>query len=154
MTTPALDVRDVYAEAPPIARETAALLKMRRELGDDRPEFYPPVSVNEVREALLREAALIDRLALADPEANGDAVKAAVELRKFDTRQGRGPGATSEGCVPPDVPQWQHDPRGYVRAEYHRWLTVPPWNPINPPAVWTTSANTKVGVDDDEKAGA
>lgn len=134
MSTPAPSALDAYAEAPPIGRETVALLKMRRELGDDRPAYYPPASVNEVREVLLREAALIDRLALADLEANGDALKAAVELRDFDTRQGHGPGATFEGVVPPYAPQWQDDPRGYVRAEYHRWLTVPPWKPTLPTA--------------------
>lgn len=141
MTTPAPDVRDAYAEAPPITRETVALLKMRRELGDDRPTYYPPASVNEIREVLLREAALLDRLALVDSEAMGDAVKAAVELRDFDTRQGHGPGATFEGVVPPYASQWEADPRGYVRQEYHRWLTVPPWNPVNPPAAWTQESD-------------
>ncbi|MGW1269874.1 hypothetical protein [Streptomyces sp. NPDC002491] len=132
MTTPAPDVQDVYAEAPPIAREVGALLKMRRELGDDRPDFYPPASVNEVREVLLREAALLDRLALADIEATGDAVNAAAELRDFDTRQGHGPSATFEGVIPPYADQWKDDPRGYARQEYRHWLTVPPWKPALP----------------------
>ncbi|MGP3637938.1 hypothetical protein ACTU45_32220 [Streptomyces sp. 24-1644] len=134
MTTPAPDVQHAYAEAPPIARETVALLRLCRELGDERPSYYPPASVNEIREVLLREAALIDRLALADPESNGDALKAALELKEFDTRQGLGPGATFEGVVPPYADQWADDPRGYVRQEYEHWLTVPPWKPALPPA--------------------
>nr|WP_011475442.1 hypothetical protein [Streptomyces sp. 44414]ABC67380.1 pRL2-17 [Streptomyces sp. 44414] len=134
MTTPIRGARDAYAEAPPIARETVALLRLRRELGPDRPSYYPPASVNEIREVLLREAALIDRLALEDPEANGDALKAALELKEFDTRQGLGPGATFEGVIPPYADQWQDEPRGYVRQEYHHWLTVPPWKPTLPPA--------------------
>ncbi|MCX4429447.1 hypothetical protein OG991_60770 [Streptomyces mirabilis] len=134
MMTPAPDVQDAYAEAPPIAREVAALLKLRRELGDGRPSYYPPASVNEVREVVLREAALLDRLALTDSEATGDAVKAAVELREFDTRQGHGPSATFEGVVPPYADQWRDDPRGYARQEYQHWLMVPPWKPALPTA--------------------
>lgn len=140
MTYPAPAAQDAYAEAPPIARETVALLRLRRELGDDRPAYYPPASVNEIREVLLREAALVDRLALGDPDATGDALQAAVELRDFDAARGLGPSGTAEGPVPPDAQQWQDDPRGYVRMEYEHWLMVPPWKPPLPPAPGSENA--------------
>ncbi|MEU5221009.1 hypothetical protein AB0G79_33080 [Streptomyces sp. NPDC020807] len=134
MTYSAPTPATAYAEAPPIARETIALLRLRRELGDERPAWYPPVGVHETREILLREAALLDRLALTDAEAGPDAFAAAEAIRDFDAARGLGPNGTSEGPVPPDAQQWQDDPRGYVRMEYEHWLTVPPWKPPVPAA--------------------
>lgn len=129
MTFPEMSAENAYAEAPPTARETIGLLRLRRELGDERPAYFPPAGVHEIREILLREAALIDRLALADIEATAEALQAAEALRSFDADRGLGPGATFEGPVPPDDPRWEGDARGYVRLEYQRWLTVPPWVP-------------------------
>ncbi|MFJ4343624.1 MULTISPECIES: hypothetical protein [unclassified Streptomyces] len=128
MTFPEITPEAAYAEAPPIARETVALLRLRRELGDGRPAYFPPAGVHEIREVLLREAALVDRLTQDEPAAP-DALQVAAALRDFDAEGGTGPGATFEGTVPPWSPRWTEDARGYVRLEYHRWLTTPPWKP-------------------------
>lgn len=93
-----------YATAPSIESETAWLAERRRNwAADDEPD--------EMREYRLREAAVLDRLALLNPGHDhypAQAAEVAGELVLHDDVWGTGAA--------------EADPCGYARQEYAAWL--------------------------------
>lgn len=111
-----------YAEAPALASEFVTVLQLVRGLGPDRPAHFPPPSVHERREILLREAAVLDRIAVQDGDgAITASARSAHEFARFDREHG-----TSAAGLGPGAIEWDPSCRPYVRREYLHWLTVPP----------------------------
>ncbi|MFF5130980.1 hypothetical protein ACFY41_29165 [Streptomyces syringium] len=105
--------RDAYNGAPEIPAETHAVLRLQVTSGD---HAAPP---EEVREYLLRHAALADRV--AEESGDGDdqarAEKMGRALLDHDRRHG-----LKGSPYPPDHEIWTHrGPRAYTRQEYVTW---------------------------------
>lgn len=109
----ALGPDQTYGFAPDMAAELAALLAETTQLATG------PAGRFDKRKVLLRQVALMDRLA----EAGGGALGAsrlrlaAARLVDFDQKHD-----TGRGRIPASDRAWELDPVGYVRQEYARLL--------------------------------
>ncbi|MEU9134027.1 hypothetical protein AB0D08_39135 [Kitasatospora sp. NPDC048540] len=105
-----------YTRAPALAHELYDLLHcvaaLHRPSGQDQDE----------RILLVRQAALADRCRLADTSSDDDGAGwLAWRLHTFDKSFD-----TSRGPIPASDERWDRDRFGYVRQEYHWWITHNP----------------------------
>jgi hypothetical protein len=130
MTTP-----PEYPTAPPLALEIAAVIDAATQGRDpDEPESH---------DLVLRTAAVLDRVALRDPDdttAAATAYMAALALvRLARARERARPSPAGPARTPTtDEHGWAVPPRLYVRAEYARWARTtadpdPDTRPADPP---------------------
>lgn len=114
---------EAYAAAPEIGDELLALLQHQ-----DQQAADPDAADNQVREQLLRQAAVRDRLAIDSRHQDGEdtalahaAIHAAWALQDHDHLHGDWAGPHSPTSI-----EW--DPAGggraYVRQEYAAWLAA------------------------------
>lgn len=107
-----------YQGAPPLPTETPALHALRRHLVITAPTPPHP----DLRELLLRQAALWDRMHLEAPVIGPErAEEAAGDLMDYDRVHG-----TWHGNHGPAHPRWfAEGATAYTRHQYARWLTEP-----------------------------
>ncbi|MGW4802939.1 hypothetical protein [Kitasatospora sp. NPDC004272] len=116
---------EAYAEAPEFGPEAVTVARLLRELEPGhRSAFYPPASMAERREVLLRLAAVDDRqwwMTRNDGDLEA-ARESAARLMTHDLEH----GDEVAGPYPPGSVEWRGGPdgaRAYVRQEYLTWLT-------------------------------
>jgi hypothetical protein len=122
---------EAYAEAPEFGPEAMTVARLLRDLEPEhRPAHFPSASPSEVREVLLRLAAVDDRQWwMTRSEGDLEAAReSALRFLSHDLEHGE----EVAGPYPPDSVEWRGGPdgaRAFVRQEYLVWLTGVPLDP-------------------------